>query len=226
MQRPYTTCFMMTSVDGRIDCPMTEQLPGQEYQKILASYHFDATVLGRVTAELEMAEPGRFVAKSKETANQEMVSLKTNTNYRYDVVMDTNGCLLWKDNSEYARPLLIITSQKVTMEYLSYLDAKNISYIVTGKDQIDLRRSVEILAQTFKVINLGIVGGASINTAFLDAGLIDEISILIGAGIDGRASYPPLFNRQDDTLKVTPLKLKDVQGFEDSGAVWLRYLTK
>ena len=32
MKKPYIICHMMTSVDGRIDCAMTEQLPGvQEY---------------------------------------------------------------------------------------------------------------------------------------------------------------------------------------------------
>ena len=28
MNKPYIVCHMMTSVDGRIDCAMTEQLPG------------------------------------------------------------------------------------------------------------------------------------------------------------------------------------------------------
>ena len=32
MNRPHIACHMMTSVDGRIDCAMTEHLPGvQEY---------------------------------------------------------------------------------------------------------------------------------------------------------------------------------------------------
>jgi len=28
MNKPYIVCHMMASVDGRIDCAMTEQLPG------------------------------------------------------------------------------------------------------------------------------------------------------------------------------------------------------
>ena len=28
MKKPYIVCHMMTSLDGRIDCAMTEQLPG------------------------------------------------------------------------------------------------------------------------------------------------------------------------------------------------------
>lgn len=37
-------------------------------------------------------------------------------------------------------------------------------------------------------------GGAVINGAFLKAGLLDEVSILIGAGIDGRKGMPGVFD--------------------------------
>ena len=30
MNKPYIACYMMTSVDGRIDCDMTAQLAGVE----------------------------------------------------------------------------------------------------------------------------------------------------------------------------------------------------
>ena len=39
---------------------------------------------------------------------------------------------------------------------------------------------------------MGIVGGPTINTAFLKAGLLDEVDILIDPGIDGRAEMPCL----------------------------------
>lgn len=72
---------------------------------------------------------------------------------------------------------------------------------------------------------MGIVGGAKINTAFLEAGLLDEISILIGAGIDGRGGMPAVFDGLAMEHDVIALKLLDVQKF-DSGAVWLRYSCK
>ena len=28
MSKPYVVCYMMMSVDGRIDCPMVDKLPG------------------------------------------------------------------------------------------------------------------------------------------------------------------------------------------------------
>lgn len=53
--KPYTICYMMTSIDGRIDCEMTGQLKGvQEYYNILQELDIATTVSGRVTAELEI----------------------------------------------------------------------------------------------------------------------------------------------------------------------------
>lgn len=68
---------------------------------------------------------------------------------------------------------------------------------------------------------LGIVGGPTINTGFLNAGLLDEVILLIGPGIDGRASMPSVFEgRQND--QPLPLRLDDVKVFDD-GAVLLKY---
>ncbi len=157
MKKPYIVCYMMTSVDGRIDCEMT-------------------------------------------------------------------GSLLWKNNDEYDKPMIILTSEQVNCEYLGYLDSKGISYIATGTNGIDLSRATEILHDSFGIERLGIVGGSAINTAFLDAGLLDEIIILIGAGIDGRASFVPVFNRADESKAVVPLKLIEAKAF-DSGTVMIRYKT-
>lgn len=58
MIKPYIVCHMMTSVDGRIDCAMTEHLPGvQEYYDTLNALDAPTRISGRVTAELEMALP-------------------------------------------------------------------------------------------------------------------------------------------------------------------------
>lgn len=55
MNKPYIVCHMMTSVDGRIDCAMTEHLPGvQEYYDTLDALGAPTRISGRVTAELEI----------------------------------------------------------------------------------------------------------------------------------------------------------------------------
>ena len=67
MNKPYIVCHMMTSVDGHIDCAMTEHLPGvQEYYDTLDALDAPTRISGHVTAELEMALPGKFEAKTAE----------------------------------------------------------------------------------------------------------------------------------------------------------------
>ena len=85
-----------------------------------------------------------------------------------------------------------------------------------------MARAAEILATEFRVERMAVVGGPAINTSFLDVGLLDEVSILIGAGIDGRKGMPAVFDNLPGDHPVSPLRLTDVQRF-DSGAVWLRY---
>lgn len=222
MNRPYIICHMMTSVDGRIDCAMTEKLPGvEDYYKTLEELQTPATLSGRVTAMLELALKGEFTPQNYEPYGKDNFSKKKTTD-DYEIVVDTKGVLLWKNDSEYDSHHLIITSQKVSKEYLEYLDGKNISWIVCGDDKIDLAKACEILAEKFGVKRMAIVGGGHINGGFLSAGLLDEVSILIGSGIDGREGMAAVFDGLAQDCEPIQLKLKSVQSF-DSGAVWLRY---
>lgn len=215
---------MMTSVDGRIDCAMTSKLPGvDDYYSTLDALDTPTTVSGRVTAELEMAESGFFESETRTLLGREDFSKKADA-VGYEIVVDTHGKLLWPDASTMEKPYLIITSEQVSKEYLAYLDSRSISWIACGKEKIDLPRACEILSESFGVKRLGVVGGPAINTAFLDAGLLDEISILIGAGIDGRQDMPSVFDGREMSFPLTHLTLFDVKRF-DSGAVWLRYKT-
>lgn len=227
MKKPYIICYMMTSVDGRIDCDMVGQLAGvEDYYPLLDELGLQSSVSGKTTAQLELAEQGEFVPKNNSPLGKETVSKKADCTNGYTIVADTKGTLLWKNDSQYEQPHIIITSKQVSKEYLSYLDEQNISYIVTGDDKIDLSAACEVLKEVFKIERLGIVGGPAINTAFLDAGLLDEVILLIGSGIDGRASFPPVFNRADNGQTTpTPLKLVEAKTY-DSGAVLIRYKTK
>ena len=225
MKKPYIVCHMMTSLDGRIDCAMTSQLSGvDDYYKTLNALNVPTTVSGRVTAELEIALKGTFRAADTTPFGKEGFSKKADVT-GYEIVVDTHGKLLWHNADEMEKPYLIITSEQTAKEYLQYLDGKNISWIACGSEMVNLSRAAEILFEEFGVKRMGIVGGAAINTAFLNEGLLDEISILVGAGIDGRAEMPSVFDGREISYPLTHLTLSDVKRF-DSGAVWLRYKTK
>ncbi len=219
MNRPYIVCHMMSSVDGRIDCAMTEKLPGvEEYYSSLDSLSCPARISGRMTAEMEMSRGKYRRSGSSSPYGKEGWSKKSESD-ELEIVIDTHGSLTW---GESARPLVIVMSEEAQKEYLSYLDSENISWICTGKGNVNLRRAMEILSEVFGVRRAAVVGGGRINAAFLSAGLIDEVSILIGAGIDGREGERSVFDGLGKESEVVPLSLSSVRSFE-SGAVWIRY---
>ena len=225
MSKPYIICHMMTSVDGRIAFSMTAQLEGQtEYYSALDVIDAPTRISGRVTAATEMTSGQTFQAKGARAYGKNGFAKQTDAT-GYNIVMDTNGTLLWENEHEAPKPHLIIMSQKVSRDYIDYLNGQGISWIVAGKDHIDLRQAMDILATEFHVGRLAIVGGGKINGGFLDAGLIDELSILIGPGADGRSTEPSLFDGRPADRKPIALKLKSTKAYPD-GAVWLRYLIK
>ena len=135
---------MMTAVDGRIDCAMTEQLPAAP-----------SRVSGRVTAQLEMARPGTFEPQDAALGHE---SFPRNADADgYEIVIDTRGTLL-RDELD--------ASKRVSRGYLAYLGGLHISWIACGKERVDLARACEILASAFGVERMAVVGGGHINTAF------------------------------------------------------------
>jgi len=224
MNKPHIICYMMTSTDGRIDCAMTSKLNGvKDYYKKLDELNIPSTLSGRTTAQLELALPAEYIVKNISKEDHDCFSKKTDSD-GYDIIVDTKGRLLWDNDNNYENPHIIISSQKVNKECLKYLDSKNISWIVSRKDNIDLAKASEILFDKFNVKRLGIVGGSKINTAFLKANLLDEIVLFIGAGIDARIGYTTLFDGLDENSDVIPLQLNKVKSFE-SGAVMISYKT-
>ena len=58
--KPFVVCHMMASLDGRIDCAMTEYLGSKTYYAVLDELACDTMVEGKTTAVMHYAEPGVF----------------------------------------------------------------------------------------------------------------------------------------------------------------------
>lgn len=121
----------------------------------------------------------------------------------------------------------IEVSERASSQYLDYLRGLGISYIATGKEQIDLQRAMEILHDSFGVERVAVVGGGRINGGFLAIGLIDEVSAMIAPGIDGRLGQPTLFDgiRDRDGYRPDSLRFTGVSTFPN-GAIWSRYIVE
>lgn len=219
--KPYIVCHMMSSVDGRIDCAMTEKIDSSDtYYECLDSLEPDACLEGRVSRQIHYALPEPFTTDDKTPIGKEEVNNVAHDG-RLDIAVDTHGSLRWPDSAS-ADNLLVVTDENCPKTYHDYLTSMGISWIATGKNGIDFGRMVEILAEKFGVKRLAVVGGGHINGAFLAAGLLDEVSVMIGAGIDGRAGMAAVFDGLPMSTPKTLLTLKSVDKVSDN-TVWLRY---
>ncbi|MDO4164389.1 MAG: RibD family protein [Bacteroides sp.] len=221
--RPYIICHMVASIDGRIDCAMVDKISGNEYYTTLEKLNCPSSLEGRVTMEHYNAAPEPFVPATNTPVGKPSVHIAVQSD-AYLVAVDTYGRLRWPAASIDGQPLLCIVSEKASEEYLETLRSQGISWIAIGKERIDLPQAMEILGDKFGVKRLAVLGGGHINGGFLEAGLIDEVSLLLAAGIDGRRGQTALFDGIADLKRApVPLRLESVERLEN-GTVWLRYL--
>ena len=224
--KPYIISHMMISVDGRIDCPMVGQLSTDEYYVALEKLGPCSKLSGRVTTALECtAVKEETTPETGNAVGRESVHVARQSD-EYTIVVDTHGKLRWQADEADGHPILWIVSEQVSETYLETLRSQGISWIVNGKERINLSKAMEVLYEHFGVRRLAIVGGGHICGGFLEAGLIDEVSIMVAPGIDGREGQTAVFDgitRQE--CNPFRLKLESVEQW-DSGIVWLRYKTR
>lgn len=221
--RPYIVSHMMMSVDGRIDCAMTEQIdPTDSYYEVLARLSCPTQLMGRVTMQMHYADARPFLPADATPQGREAVHVARQAG-GYIVALDTHGRLSWPAAGFDGAPLLVITAESCPKAYHDALTRQGISWLATGSDAIDLPRAMEILHDRFGVERLAVTGGGHVNGAFLAAGLLDEVSVMIGPGIDGRQGMTSVFDGIDEPARpATLLRLESVERVAE-GTVWLRY---
>ena len=217
--KPYVICHMVASIDGRIDCSMVDKISGEEYYTALEQLDCPSLLEGRVTMEHYNSAKEPFVPTGYEPVDQPSVSVAEESD-AYMVSVDTLGHLRWNSNRIDDVPLICIVSERVSKEYLEMLRNQGISWIAVGKENIDLNAAMNILYEQFHVKRLALLGGGHINGG---AGLIDEVSLLVAPGIDGRKNGTAVFDGigGDDRLPVH-LHLTSVERLEND-VIWLRY---
>jgi len=212
---------MMSLLDGRIDCDVTEQIEGgDEYYEALGQLGCPSTLMGRVTMQMHYALPEPFDAEDKSSIGNEQCHAAIRAK-GYIVAIDTMGKLRWPQNQFDGMPLLVITSEACPKEYHDTLTKQHISWVATGKNGIDLPRAMEILYEEFGVERLSVTGGGNINGAFLKAGLLDEVSMMWCPGIDGRKGMAAAFDGLDADIAPTKLQLMSMERMGET--IWAKY---
>jgi len=218
---PYVICHMLPSIDGRIvlrDWGIANAT--REYEKTAATFDADGWIIGRVSmapyagkARVPARRGGEPIPRKDFVASHDTSS--------FAIAIDPSGKLTWRENNIDGEHVITILTERVSDAYLMFLQSKGISYLFGGKSKIDLARVLRKLRSSFGIKRLLLEGGGKINGSFLDANLIDELSILVGPVADGSIGTPALF---DASGKSPARRLKLISMEKRAGdMVWLRY---
>jgi riboflavin biosynthesis pyrimidine reductase len=143
----------------------------------------------------------------------------------YAVALDSGGKLAWKKDTVEGDSLIVALSESVPNAYLAYLRGKGISYLFAGRraGELNLQTVLTKLREKFGIKRLLVEGGGKTTGAFLRAGLIDEISLLLTPVADGRMNEPALFDTEGNRSPkaLTNVRIESVKKI-GGGMFWLK----
>lgn len=226
MNRPITTLFMLTSVDGKISTGSNDTLDvDKDFPKIggikegLKQY-YDI----EKTTDLHSLNSGRVLAKVGANKLQKNI-VKSPVSF---LIIDCKPHLnkIGVDNFlKKSRKLYIITSNKNHPAF-KRKDADNLE-IIYYKKQIDFVNLFRKLKQDYGINKVTIQTGGTLNSIFLRNKLIDKISIVVAPTLIGGKDTPSLIDGKSlssikELLLIKALKLTRVKKLHDS-YLYLKY---
>lgn len=228
---PQIICHVMGSVDGRLLTERwTEPFNGKSKGELMGIYaaigrqlNADAWMFGKNTL-CEGYFPKKFHTRDPTPLAHPVSYVADKTSTCLFVVADPDADILYESSTVRGDSIVAILPETAPAFYLEYLQKKGISYLFAGAKGDDLRTAMQTLAETFGVESLSLQGGGIIDGAFLQAGLIDELSLVVYPGIDGSAGSTSIFHYigKGNPSQGQSLELLSAQTMED-GVVWLRY---
>lgn len=188
---PHVICHMMGSLDGGLHPSRWTKSPdgGREewsatYERIHQALKGDAWLVGRVTmAEMSKAASHTPVTIGAVDRPYHFAARPAGT---YAITIDPSGKVHFSKPDVGGDHVVVVLGRDVSDQHLAELAADGVSYIVAPEAQPDLAGVLEVLGRELGIRRLLLEGGAAINGAFLAAGLVDELSLLIAPALDAR----------------------------------------
>lgn len=232
MNRPYVICHMLQSIDGKIAGGFFREKQTLELAKIYSDiskdYNGDAIIYGTTTAQ-EMFSSSKTEPVLNQNPIQKIDYIYKDDKNKWIVVIDPQGQISF-NQSVYQNPrlkdqnLIVILTENISSQYLETLKSLNISYLFTGKDEIDLRLALEKLYDLFSIKKLLLQGGGITNTYFIKEDLIDELSLVVSPVVSGEEKQPNIFEDCHEYIGQT-FDLKQSDLLMKSG-FYLKYVRK
>lgn len=175
-----------------LDGSLTGFIPhmGLHYQ-IASQYHPDIHLIGSNTIKSGIEMFGEGVPPEEESDFLKPVNRE---NVPYWAVIDTKGALQGMLHTsrrfEFCRDVIVLVSEKTPAAYLHHLRERNYDYHIAGKVTVDLKESLNLLAEKYGAKTVLTDTGKILADLLINQGLAGEISLLVHPVIAGGKSYP------------------------------------
>jgi len=223
--KPHVICLMASSVDGRtLPSRWRPQGSGGLFEQVHDELGGDAWLVGRVAGS-EFAKGKPYPASTTEKFPREAWFARRDAK-AYGVVLDARGKIGWGRSDIGGDPIVVVLTEQVSDAHLAGLRGEGVSYIFAGKTELDLALTLDILNRDLGVKRLLLEGGGGANGAFLRAGLVDELSLIICPAVDGSKGAPTVFDSTDaEAGQRAPVKAITLQNTKalQGGAMLLQY---
>jgi riboflavin biosynthesis pyrimidine reductase len=224
--KPHVICLMASSVDGRTlqSRWRPEGTAAELFERLHDELAGDAWLVGRVTGQ-EFAKGKSYPASSPETFPRQSWFARRDAK-AYGIVLDARGKIAWGRSDIGGDPIVVVLLENVSDAHLAGLRSEGVSYIFAGKSQLDLVLTLDILNRELGVTRLLLEGGGGTNGAFLRAGLIDELSLILCPTVDGAKGAPSVFDSTEaEAGRRAPVEAMSLESSHPlgDGAMWLRY---
>lgn len=219
--RPKVIMHDSVSIDGSfVGFEYSMELMGVHYQ-IAGSFCDKVRIFGSTTALKGMEIFGGFT----EETEADFAKPDKGDSLTYWAVTDSRGLLEGKlhymRRSEYCRDVVALITEQTPKSYVDYLARRNYDYYVVGKNRVDLKSALKLLSENYNSENIMLDSGRELTNAFLNEGLIDEISLIIVPEIVGNKAQN-LFSNLIKKLSLELIKTQQYPG----GHIWNLYKVK
>ena len=224
-KRPYVTCHVFAGLNGRIDGAYmfdpAANASRAAYAQLQRQFGADAIAYGAVTTKgfvgaakprldgAEDAPEGDYVAPYREKA--------------FYVSIDPAGEIAW-ESPTYRRSgwddahVIEVITDKAPLSYRDYLRERGVSYIVAGARNLDLPCALHALRDLFGIEHVLVCGGGKTDMAFLAAGMLDELSLVLSPTVSGEPGTASVFDEmQGSTGASYALSLERVERLAGDG---------
>lgn len=225
--KPHVICHAIASVDGRI---LTKRWRPEDasrsatFEPLHDQLGVDAWLIGRVSGqgygkrEAYPEHTDQHYPRQPWFARREAAA--------YGIVLDPRGKIAWGRSDVGGDPIVVMLTEQVGDAHLAGLREDGVSYIFAGACELDLALALDILNRELGIKRLEVNGGGITNGAFLRAGLIDEISVVVFPAVDGVRGSASVFDMGEaEAGTAAALQSMTLASSEvlECGGVWLRY---